>query len=81
MRTSEEELEQMRTKASSQAPPPFTMTTPPSYATPSRRSPPRSPSVDTPSKDIVLDPEPHGPEFEVGTTPSTVELDGPLLSI
>lgn len=65
LKTSEEEVEQLQRRVSSPAPTPLSMTTPSSYATPTRLSPPRSPSVDTPSKDVVLDPEPHGAEFEV----------------
>lgn len=66
LRTSEEEVEQLQQRVGSKTPPPITMTMPSSYVTPSRRTPPLSPStVDTPSKDVVLDPEPHGPEFEV----------------
>ena len=64
LKTSEEEVEQLQRRVSSQAPPPITMTTPSRFATPGR-SPPHSPTVDTPSKDVVLDPEPHGAEFEV----------------
>lgn len=65
LKTSEEEVEQLQRRVSSQAPPPITMTTPSRFSTPGR-SPPHSPNVDTPSKDVVLDPEPHGAEFEVG---------------
>lgn len=64
LKTSEEEVEQLQRRVSSQAPPPITMTTPSRFAT-LGRSPPHSPTVDTPSKDVVLDPEPHGAEFEV----------------
>lgn len=66
LKTSEEEVQQLQRRVSSQAPPPITMTTPSRFATPGR-SPPHSPSVDTPSKDVVLDPEPHGAEFEVSS--------------
>jgi hypothetical protein len=65
LKTSEEEVEQLQRRVSSQAPPPITMTTPSRLASTPGRGPPHSPRVDTPSKDVVLDPEPHGAEFEV----------------
>ena len=36
----------------------------PGMTTPLKGTPTRSPTPDTPSKDLVLESEPHGPEFE-----------------